>query len=186
MKGGRVTHKVEDIAVAALLASKKHGASPLRINKWLYYTDALALLETGAQLSPSKYVPMKNGPVIDDGWKLIGLKSDPRINVVDSFHIRLASDAVQNPLDASDFAIVSEVVRKFEGMSDEKLSDYSHENPGWSIHWNDRGTSQVGTKINMILAIQQLVTDDLWMKTEELSSSEKQALLHLESAGETF
>ena len=60
----------------------------------------------------------------------------------------------------------------FADGTSRQASDYSHENPGWRLAWNEFRRSGKPCPINMRVALQQIVEDDPWMDWPLLNDDE--------------
>ena len=65
------------------------------------------------------------------------------------------------------FALIlaAAVTSFFASASSRQASDYSHENPGWEIAWDDFRRNGKPAPIDMRIALQQIIEDDPWMET---------------------
>lgn len=154
--------------------------------KALFYLDCRALLETGRTVTGVHYVALKAGPVVENyGAELI--------DELERHHIALQED--ENPdykpvvllhptkhkfLDDRQVALASEVAEWVKGERATALSSFSHRNPGWIAAWED-GFGK-GSRIDLRIAMQQLVDEDPWIQEEGATEEEKQAFARVESA----
>lgn len=75
-------------------------------------------------------------------------------------------------VDADTLILASKVTSFFASATSRQASDYSHENPGWELAWNEFQRTKRPTVVNMRIALQQIIEDDPWMDTPLLNDDE--------------
>lgn len=148
------------------------------LNKALFYLDLHALMVTGTTVTKVPFVALKAGPVVesynerlirplesagiamqdddDPRYKPVILTGAVKIVHLSDQHVKLARTAATwaSKLNATE------------------LSLFSHDNPGWIAAWADG--DGIGRRINMRLAMQQILDEDPWLK-ETLTDDERAA-----------
>jgi uncharacterized phage-associated protein len=147
------------------------------LNKALFYSDLLHLLEEGETITRRPYIALKAGPVVA-GYErhlvrdLINTRAAEKVVTTPrSKPIRLLH-TVETNLTSAQKEIIERVASWAGKKTSAEVSRYSHENLGWKSAWDGQN---VGAPINMSLAMQQVADDeDLWMQ-EPLTGSERAA-----------
>jgi hypothetical protein len=162
-------------AAAFILEGAKRELQITNLNKALFYFDLKCLLETGKIATDQDYVALAKGPVVDQ-YKRELIDELEANNIASQYN----DDEFNKPIIVNDefspqqetltdqqVEIAKEIGCWAKDHTAKYLSNFSHENYGWknSIKYGE------GTKINMIIAMQQLGDEDPWMK-EEFSESE--------------
>jgi len=115
------------------------------------YLDAENFLKNGEQLSTLSYIKNTYGPTPNSSFltakdslrvqKKIVTKKKGKIN-----YYKLLDEKFTASLGAADLSLINEVVKKYGALSPKKLSDISHNDPGWLV-------AKKGKRIDMSLAI---------------------------------
>lgn len=168
-----------EAASAVLNAAPNRRLNTVVLNKALFYLDLASLRDRAATITGNTYIAIQQGPVVAkypqrlisqleargigkqisewDGSKPVLLESCPE-------HFQF--------IDADAMILVSAVTAFFAEATSRHASDYSHENPGWRLAWNEFRRSGKPCPINMRVALQQIVEDDPWMDWPLLSDDE--------------
>jgi len=172
----------ERLVEAAALILKGAGGSlnitPL--NKALFYLDLRSLLETGSTATGASYIALKQGPVVAKyPERLVGALEKAGLAIQsDEEDGSKPLSLVQEPpeprfLDAEQVRLVEGIARWAKEKGASWLSNFSHENIGWMLAWQEGlGSGRPAKSINLHLAMQQLAEDDAWL-TDELSDRER-------------
>ena len=160
-----------EAACAILNVVPNHRLNIVVLNKALFYLDLVSLRDQARPVTHNAYIAIQQGPVVAkypqrlveqletrgwgkqlsewDGSKPIQLEKIP-----EHFHY----------LDADVLALASAVASSLATRSSRQVSDFSHENPGWLLAWNDYRRTGKPAAIDMRIAMQQLIEDDPWME----------------------
>ncbi len=171
--------RLVETASAVLNAAPEHRLNAVVLNKALFYLDLASLRDCGETVAHNSYIALQNGPVVAkyeqrliqqlesrgiakqtrewDGAKPIVLESCPE-------HFQY--------LDADALILASAVTSFFASATSRETSNYSHENPGWGIAWNEYRRTGKPVPINLRIALQQIIEDDPWMDTPLLDDDE--------------
>ena len=172
-------------AAAVLLEGAEGSLLTTSLNKALFYLDLLALRETGKTVTGETYVALKAGPVIESyRARLISELERNNIAMQDDDNPSYMPVVLLHPvkpkhLDDAVLKIAKDVGRWAKSKQAIELSNFSHENMAWQIAWN--GGAGQGTKIDLRIAMQQLMDGDPWMSksdpwmSESMTSEEKAA-----------
>lgn len=172
MSTNEKSERLIEAAAAILNAAPDHRLNAVVLNKALFYLDLASLRDRGELLTQNSYIALQNGPVVAhyekrlirplesrgiakqisewDGSKPILLESCPE-------HFQF--------VDADALILAAAVTSFFASASSRQASDYSHENPGWEIAWDDFRRNGKPAPIDMRIALQQIIEDDPWMET---------------------
>lgn len=173
------SERLIEAASAVLNAVPNHRLNAVVLNKTLFYLDLASLRDRAATVTGNSYIALQQGPVIAkylqrliaqleacgiakqvsqwDGSKPILLESSPQ-------HFKF--------LDSDAMILVSAVTSFFAAATSRQASDYSHENPGWRLAWNEYRRTGRPCAINMRVAMQQIIEDDPWMDAPGLNEDE--------------
>jgi len=168
-----------EAASAVLSAAPSHRLNAVVLNKTLFYLDLASLRDRAAMITGNSYIALQQGPVVAkypqrlidqlvsrgiakqisewDGSKPILLESIPQ-------HFKF--------LDSDAMALAATVTSFFADATSRQASDYSHENPGWQLAWNEYLNTKRITAINLRIAMQQIIEDDPWMDGPLLNDDE--------------
>ena len=171
--------RLVEAASAILNAAPDHRLNAVVLNKTLFYLDLAALRDCGSTITENSYIALEKGPVVAKyPQRLIGQLESRGIGKQISEWNGSKPIVLESPLttfkylDANMLILVSAVTAFFAGTSSRQASDYSHENPGWELAWNEFRRSGRPTPINMRIALQQIVEDDPWMDLPLLNDEE--------------
>lgn len=173
------SERLIEAATAILNAAPEHRLNAVVLNKALFYLDLASLRDRGETVTHNSYIALQNGPVVAkyeqrlirqlesrniakqisewDGSKPILLESCPE-------HFQF--------VDADTLILVSNVTAYFASLTSRRASEFSHENPGWELAWNDSRKTRKPAAINLRIALQQIIEDDPWMETPLLDDEE--------------
>ena len=179
MSANEKCERLVEAAAAVLSAAPERRLNAVVLNKVLFYLDLASLRDRGETVTQNSYIALVNGPVVAkyeqrlirqlesrgiakqtaewDGAKPIVLESCPE-------HFQY--------VDADTFNLVAAVTKFFATATSRQASEYSQENPGWEIAWNDFQRTGKPAPINMRIALQQIVEEDPWMDTPLLDDDE--------------
>jgi hypothetical protein len=156
---------VIEAAMAILQATSKMRLGITVLNKALFYADLVALRDLGHSLTNSGYIALPQGPVLNHYERAL-IRDLDRQRLAEQIQEGWPKPViVRQPitrfgrLTPEEVAIAQLVARKIEAKSATWVSEYSHENPGWQLAFRDK----IGSGIDMVLAMQQVVDDDPWM-----------------------
>lgn len=179
MSTNEKSERLIEAAAAILNAAPDRRLNAVVLNKALFYLDLASLRDRGETVTHNPYIALQNGPVVAkyeqrlirslesqgiarqisewDGSKPILLESCPE-------HFQF--------VDADTLILVSKVTSHFASATSRRASDYSHENPGWEMAWNEFQRTGKHVSINMRIALQQIIEDDPWMDLPLLNDDE--------------
>ena len=179
MNTSEKSERLIEVACAILNVVPNHRLNTVVLNKVLFYLDLISLRDHAEPLTHNPYIAIQQGPVVAkyaqrlvgqlesrglgkqlsewDGSKPIQLEILPE-------HFRY--------LDADDLNRISTVASYFAPLTSRQASEYSHENPGWQLAWNEYRRTGKPTVINLRVALQQVIEDDPWMETPLLKDDE--------------
>ena len=168
-----------EAAAAVLNAAPQRRLNTVVLNKALFYLDLASLRDRAQTVTGNTYIAIQQGPVVAkypqrlieqletrgigrqisewDGSKPVLLESCPA-------HFQY--------VDADSLLLVSAVTSYFAEGTSRQASEYSHENPGWRLAWNQYRRTGQPCAINMRIALQQIVEDDPWLDLPLLSDDE--------------
>lgn len=137
------------------------------LNKALFYLDLLSLLNEGQTVTGCVYVARKAGPVLD-GYQRRIVTALQQLGVATqeddglSKPVRLVEGVNCESLSRKEIEWATQLGAWARKLSATKMSNFSHDNPGWRLAYREgRGD---GSTINLVLAMQQLVEQDPWVK----------------------
>lgn len=160
--------KLLEAAMAVLQAAPAGQLNIVVLNKALFYLDLLALRDLGRLVTDQTYVALPNGPVVDQ-YKdvLIAPLKEAHLaeQLLDGGMAKplrvLRSLEVYTALTASEARIASVIGAGFNSFTSITVSSYSHDNPGWIAARRHAVDGRPAPRIDMRLALQQLVDDDV-------------------------
>lgn len=153
-------------AAVAVLSGAGGELQTVNLNKALFYFDLAMLRDMGRTYTGTAYVALKRGPVVND-YKVALVRALEQRQLAEQTVAGLAKPivlrdgALVRRVDIDVLAAATQAGEWAKKHSAEFLSDYSHGNPGWEIA-HAKGE---GTRINMVLAMQQVVDVDPWMES---------------------
>lgn len=168
-----------EAACAILNDVPNHRLNIVVLNKALFYVDLMSLRDFAKPITGNSYIAIQQGPVVAkypqrlvgqlesrglgkqlsewDGSKPIQLENMPQ-------HFSY--------LDSDTLVLISTVAAYFSAITSRQASEYSHENPGWLLAWNEYRHTGKPAAIDMRVALQQVIEDDPWMETPLLDDDE--------------
>lgn len=183
MDAAEKSDRLIEAASAALNAAPNRRLNAVVLNKVLFYFDLATLRDRGSTITNNTYIGIQQGPVVAkypqrligqleargigkqisewDGSKPVLLETTP-----EHFHY----------LDCDALVLLSSVVSFFSSMTSRQASDYSHENSGWQLAWNEFRRTGRPCAINLHIAMQQIVEEDPWLDLPLMSADEALAL----------
>ena len=171
-----------EAASAVLEHATDNRLNAVCLNKAIFYLDLVSLRDLGHPVTYAPFIALQNGPVVAKyDERLIGGLENAGIAVqeVDGKSKPIHLMAPVKPyrfVDPSLVPAIKLISRQFSGNSSSKASDLSHKNRGWEMAYNDGlGGGQKPLAINMLIAMQQIIGNDPWMKSS-LSDEEEVAL----------
>lgn len=161
------------IESAAVLLSAAHDKTlPLaNLNKALFYLDLCAFRDVGHVVTKSIFFALHQGPFVAQSEKRLVkplIESGIAAQAVSGSNQPLA--LIKTPrsfkhLTEKERAIATKIGQWFSKVSATKASDYSRKNPGWvAAYKSGQQHGKPPVSINMLVAMQQVATDDPWMK----------------------
>jgi hypothetical protein len=173
------SERLIEVASAVLSAAPNHRLNAVILNKTLFYLDLASLRDRGATVTGNAYIGIQQGPVVAKyQQRLIGqLESRgiaKQISEWDGSKPILLEASLPNFqfLDSEAMILVSAVTTYFADATSGRASEYSHENPGWRLSWNEFRRMGRPCAINMRVAMQQIIEDDPWMEGPLLNDDE--------------
>jgi hypothetical protein len=159
-----------EVASAVLNAAPDRRLNAVVLNKALFYLDLASLRDRAETITGNSYIAIQQGPVVAKyPQRLIGELENRgigrQVSEWDGAKPILLEACPQHfqYLDADAMILVSAVTSYFAERTSRQASDYSHENPGWQLAWNEYRRTGKPSPINMRIALQQIVEDDPWM-----------------------
>lgn len=168
-----------EAASAILNAAPRQRLNAVVLNKALFYLDLASLRDHGATITQNTYVALQQGPVVAKyPQRLIGKLEE--LGIAKQFSEWDGSKPVvleNRPqhfqyIDADALILVSAVTSYFADLSSAAASEFSHDNPGWQLAWDEYRRTGAPTAVNMRIALQQIVEDDPWMDVPLLDDNE--------------
>ncbi|MGZ0167679.1 MAG: Panacea domain-containing protein [Planctomycetales bacterium] len=179
MDSNEKSERLIEAASAVLNAAPDRRLNAVVLNKALFYLDLASLRDHAETITGNTYIALQRGPVVAKyQQRLIGqLESrgiGKQISEWDSSKPILLESCPEhfNFVDADALILVSAVTSYFANATSRQASDYSHENPGWQLAWNEYGHTGRPSVVNMRVALQQIVEDDPWMDLPLLDDDE--------------
>ena len=170
MDGSEKSERLIEAASAVLDAAPGQRLNAVVLNKTLFYLDLASLRDRGLTVTENPYIALENGPVVAKyPQRLIGQLEARGIAKQISEWDGSKPIVLGMPLkefkylDAETLTLVSVVTAFFANATSRQASDFSHENPGWELAWNEFRHSGRPAAINLLIALQQIIEDDPWM-----------------------
>lgn len=170
MDGNEKSERLIEAASAVLNAAPDHRLNAVVLNKALFYLDLASLRDRGETVTGNTYIALEKGPVVAKyPQRLIGQLEargiGKQISEWDGSKPILLESLPQHFqfLDSETLILVAAVTEFFARQTSSRASDYSHDNPGWELAWNESRRTGKPTPINLRIALQQIVEDDPWM-----------------------
>ncbi len=168
-----------EAASAVLNAAPNHRLNAVVLNKALFYLDLASLRDRGATVTGNTYIGLQQGPVVAKyPARLIGqLESRGIAKQISEWDgskpiLLEASLSHFQFLDSDAMILVSAVTTYFAEATSGRASEFSHENPGWRLAWNEYRRTGRPSAINLRVAMQQIIEDDPWMDGPLLNDDE--------------
>ncbi len=173
------SERLIEAASAVLNAAPSHRLNAVVLNKTLFYLDLAALRDRAETITGNTFIGIQQGPVVAKyPQRLIGqLESRGIAKQISEWDGSRPIFLEASPqhfqfLDSEAMALVSVVTSFFADSTSRWASDYSHENPGWQLAWNEYRRTGRPCAINMRVALQQIIEDDPWMDLPLLNDDE--------------
>jgi len=155
------------MAILQATPEKRLGITVL--NKALFYADLCALRDCGQTVTRSGYVALPQGPVLNHYERAIvrdletrGLAEQTKDGWEKPLIVRCEVPSF-SLLSREEVGIAQLVARKIHARTATWVSEYSHENAAWQRAFR----SGVGSKLDLIIALQQVIEDDPWLEAED-------------------
>lgn len=159
---GEILDQQAKAASALLSLADGHELKAVVFQKAMFYSDLVALRDLGRTITGSAYTAAPLGPMLTNFTKLVAHLKSKRIAIQvsdgDALPIRALLPFSDN-LHDDEREIVRMVSARASNWTSTAASDYSHKNIGWII-----GRDAPLKRINLVLAMQQLVDDDTWLE----------------------
>ncbi len=182
------SERLIEAASAILNAAPNRRLNAVVLNKTLFYLDLAHLRDHGILLTGNPYIAIQKGPVIAKYKQRLIAQLETRgiarqVNEWDgSKPILLESELPQyHFLNGDAIALAATVTTFFSATTSGQVSDFSHDNPGWRLAWNEFVRLGKPCAIDMLVAMQQIIEDDPWMDGPLLDDDE---ILAAADAGE--
>lgn len=170
------------LEAATWLLSSAGGELPITsLNKALFYLDLSALAEGGETITGATYLALPAGPVVAKyDRRIVQALEDAGLAQQD-----VADDGVTKPvcllqepkrhhLTEAQLAIAAQIGRWAKRESARSLSEYSHKNIGWKLAWHaGLGQAHPAQKVDLRIAMQQVMDRDPWLDEEPTSEVEQ-------------
>ncbi len=170
MDSSEKSERLIEAASTVLDAAPDQRLNAVVLNKTLFYLDLASLRDRGMTVTENPYIALENGPVVAKyPQRLIGqLEARGIAKQISEWDgskpIVLGSPLKEfKYLDAKTLTLVSAVTAFFANATSRQASDFSHENPGWDLAWNEFRHTGRPAAINLLIALQQIIEDDPWM-----------------------
>ena len=171
-----------EAASAVLEHATDNRLNAVCLNKAIFYLDLVSLRDLGHAVTYAPFIALRNGPVVAKyDERLIGGLENAGI-VVQEVDGKSKPIHLTAPLKHYRFVdpclipAIMKISAEFSGNSSLKASDLSHKNRGWEMAYKDGlGGGGKPLAINMLIAMQQIIGADPWMKNS-LSDQEEVAL----------
>jgi len=171
MSTNEKSERLIEAASAILNAAPDHRLNAVVLNKALFYLDLAALRDRGETVTQNSYIALQNGPVVAHYEKRLIRPLESRgiakqINEWDGSEPILLESCPEHfqYVDADALILAAAVTSFFATATSRQASDYSHENPGWEIAWNEFRRTGKPVPIDLRIALQQIIEDDPWMQ----------------------
>ncbi|MBL4847178.1 MAG: DUF4065 domain-containing protein [Planctomycetes bacterium] len=163
-------------ALGLLSGAQNRRLMATSLNKALFYLDLAVLRDTGRTLTRNTYIALEQGPVIS-GYQKRLLRDLPAMGLADfeedDVHgyrskTLVLRDSAEIELPELLLELAARIGRRMSQATAKKVSDTSHDNPGWQQAWDAGGRSGGAPEgINMLLALQQVADSDPWLSDED-------------------
>lgn len=180
--------RLVEAASVVLNAAPNERLNAVVLNKALFYLDLASLRDRGTTVTQNAYIALQQGPVVArydkrligqlesrgvakqlEGWD--GSKPIQLERRIESFQY----------IDAETIHLATVVTSYFADLSSREASYFSHDNPGWQMAWDAGRRSGRPQPVNLRVAMQQIVEDDLWI---DLPLSDSDELFAASDAGD--
>lgn len=168
-----------EAAAAVLNAAPLRRLNTVVLNKALFYLDLASLRDRGQTVTGNSFIAIQQGPVVAKyPQRLISQLQDRGIACQISEWDGSKPVLLQNCpshfeyIDADTLLLANAVTSYFAEGTSRQASEYSHENPGWRLAWNQYQRTGKPCAINMRIALQQIVEDDPWLDRPLMSDDE--------------
>lgn len=165
--------KLLEAAMALLQAAPRQQLNVVVLNKALFYLDLHALRDFGTTVTEQEYVALDQGPVVDS-YREILVKPLVEGGLAEQLQAsaggyRWKPLRVKNPLktfvclDEREQELARYISASFlssNSFISAAVSAFSHNNPGWRTAFSKHEDGRPYVKIDMLLALQQLDSDD--------------------------
>ena len=179
MDSNEKCERLIEAASAVLNAAPNRRLNTVVLNKALFYLDLASLRDRAETITGNTYIAIQQGPVVAKyPQRLIGQLEargiGRQITEWDGSKPVLLEVCPQHfkYVDSDAMILVSAVTTYFADGTSRQASEYSHENPGWRLAWNEFRRSGKPCPINLRVALQQIVEDDPWMDWPLLNDDE--------------
>lgn len=179
MESDEKRERLIEAASAILNVAPNRRLNAVVLNKALFYLDLASLRDRAATITGNTFIGLPQGPVVAKyPQRLIGeLESRgiaKQISEWDGSKPILLESIPQHVqyLDADALNLVAAVTSYFAGATSRQASDFSHDNPGWQLAWNEYRRTGRPCAINIRVAMQQIIEDDPWMDAPLLGDDE--------------
>jgi hypothetical protein len=179
MDSSEKSERLIEAASAVLNAAPNRRLNAVVLNKVLFYLDLASLRDRAETVTGNIYIAIQQGPVIAKyPQRLIGQLETRgigrQISEWDGSKPVLLETCPEHfqYVNTEALILVSAVTSYFADGTSRQASEYSHENPGWRLAWNEFRRSGKPCPINMRVALQQIVEDDPWMDWPLLNDDE--------------
>lgn len=188
-----IEERLCEATVAVLQSVPSHSLNIVNVNKALFYADLVALRDMGSSITQSAYLALRAGPVVASYDKRVvgGMQRRGWAQQQTAGRekpLTLTGGPTSLPLlTPPQLAILQDVAKSVASQSASTVSAYSHDNPAWQ-HSIAQGihAGRGPVKINMMLAMQQLLDDEAWL-CAPASEAELQAFAAADlEVGETW
>ena len=168
-----------EAAVAVLNAAPFRRLNTVVLTKALFYLDLASLRDRGQTVTGNSFIAIQQGPVVAKyPQRLISQLQDRgiarQISEWDGSKPVLLENCPSHfeYIDADTLLLANAVTSYFAEGTSRQASEYSHENPGWRLAWNQYRRTGKPCAINMRIALQQIVEDDPWLDRPMMNDDE--------------
>lgn len=169
------------VEAAAALLEGAGGSLPITsLNKALFYLDLAALLESGATITGTTYLALPAGPVVAKYDKRVvvalesaGIAQQDEAEEGLAKPVCLIEAPARNTLSEAQWLAAHRRGAWAASKTPSELSRLSHENVGWRLAWQaGLGAKKPAVKIDLAIAMQQLLDEDAWLDRDDSESAE--------------
>ena len=168
-----------EAASAVLEHATDNRLNAVCLNKAIFYLDLVSLRDLGHPVTYAPFIALQNGPVVAKyPQRLISQLQDRgiarQISEWDGSKPVLLENCPSHfeYIDADTLLLANAVTSYFAEGTSRQASEYSHENPGWRLAWNQYRRTGKPCAINMRIALQQIVEDDPWLDRPMMNDDE--------------